>query len=56
MTQQQELLAWAAAKIQQEQARKTYGTITFHLEAGTITRSEVKQLDKPGQTCKGRAV
>lgn len=47
MSQQTELLAWAASKIQKEQQDGTYGTVTFHLEGGVITRSEVKRLDKP---------
>lgn len=47
MTKDQELLAWAAAEIAKEQENKTYGSITIHLEAGTITRSEVKRLAKP---------
>lgn len=46
-TQDRELLAWAAMKLQNEQEAKTYGTVTFHLENGMIIRSEVKRLDKP---------
>lgn len=48
MNQNQELLAWAAAKIQKEQDENTFGTITFRLEGGVITHSEVKRMDKPG--------
>lgn len=56
MTQDKELLAWAAAKIQDEQEAKTFGTVTFHLENGVLVRSEVKRLDKPEHKtgyCKG---
>jgi hypothetical protein len=47
MSRDSELLAWAAAKIAAAQAQKIYGTVTFHVEAGTITRSETKSLEKP---------
>ena len=47
MSQQDELLAWAASKLNQVQRDRMYGTVTFYLENGVITRSETKQQDKP---------
>lgn len=47
MTKDQELLAWAASKINQAQHDKIYGTVTVYVEAGVITRSETKMTDKP---------
>lgn len=47
MSRDTELLAWAASKVQEQQARSIYGTITFYMERGIIVRSEVKQTEKP---------
>ena len=47
MTKDQDLLAWAAVKLQQAQQDKLYGTVSFYVEAGVITRSETKMTDKP---------
>lgn len=45
-----ELLAWACAKLAKAQTDKIYGTVTFRLEAGKLTHSEVKETDRPGLT------
>jgi hypothetical protein len=47
MTKDQELLAWAASKINQAQHDKIYGAVIIYVEAGVITRSETKMTDKP---------
>lgn len=46
--QEKELLAWAAAKIQKAQGDGIFGTVTFFLENGVITRSKTETQDKPG--------
>ena len=43
-----ELLAWAAAIINREQGRETYGTITVHLQAGKIVRVGTESIETPG--------
>lgn len=44
-----ELLAWAASKLAEAQEGKMYGTVTFYIEAGKITRAETKTQDKPAK-------
>ena len=47
MTVQEELLAWAAAKLNEAQSHRLYGSVTFIFEAGTITRAETKRQERP---------
>lgn len=50
MTQNDELLAWATAKLKTAQESKMYGAITFYLEAGTLTRIKKEETEKPVKT------
>lgn len=43
-----ELLAWAAAIINREQGKGTYGSVTVHLQAGRIARVAVEAVETPG--------
>jgi len=43
----EELLAWTASIIRREQENGTYGTITVHLEEGTITRVSTQKNELP---------
>ena len=43
-----ELLAWAAAIINREQGRNSYGTVTVHLQAGKIVRVASERIETPG--------
>ena len=44
-----ELAAWSVRKIEQAQAARVYGEVTFFMEEGVITRCEVKTTDKPNR-------
>jgi hypothetical protein len=48
VSQDTELFAWAAAKLQEAQRGKIHGTVTFHIEAGTIVRVATNAIEKPG--------
>lgn len=41
------LLEWAAEIIAKEASAGTYGTITIHLEAGTIVRARIERSEMP---------
>jgi hypothetical protein len=43
-----ELLAWAAAIINREQGRNSYGTVTVHLQAGRVVRVATERIETPG--------
>ncbi len=42
-----QLLLWATSQIARECADKTFGTVSFSLQAGKIMGSEVKRSAKP---------
>lgn len=52
MNQDRELLAWAASKLTDAQAKKLYGTVTITFEDGKITHSQTVQHDKPNKQVK----
>ena len=49
----EELLAWTASIIRREQENGTYGTVTVHLEKGTIVRVSTQKNELPTFTNDG---